>query len=69
VSPHILTLLVNLGLALAAAVIFVSWIRSRREDYRDITRAEISEDLAAQDELLEDVIDESSRREELAKGR
>jgi hypothetical protein len=69
VSPHILTLLVNLGLALSAAVTFVSWIRSRREDYRDIARAEISEDLAAQDELLEDVIDESSRREELAKGR
>jgi hypothetical protein len=57
-SQHTLNLLLNVSLAMAAAVLIVSWIRHRTEDYRDIRRSEISEDLSAADELLEDVITE-----------
>jgi hypothetical protein len=60
---QLLNLVLNIGLVVAAAVLIVSWIRHRAEDYRDIGRAEISADLAAADELLEDVITERGRWE------
>jgi hypothetical protein len=55
---HALNLLLNVSLAIAAVVLIASWIRNRSEDYRDIRKSEISEDLSAADELLEDVITE-----------
>jgi hypothetical protein len=51
--------IVNIVIAVIAVAVLVGWIRNRRrEDYRDIRRAEISDDLAAQDELLEDALNE-----------
>ncbi len=48
-------------LAIGAAVL-VGWMRNRRpEQYRDIERAEISDDLKAEDELLEDALAERDR--------
>jgi hypothetical protein len=68
-SQHTLNLLLNVSLAVAAAVIFVSWIRHRTADYGDIERSDISEDLAAADELLEDVINERGRWEAAQRAR
>lgn len=54
--------ILNIVIAVIGVTVFVGWMRNRRrEDYRDIRRAEISEDLAAQDELLEDAINEHER--------
>ena len=56
--------ILNIVIALIGVAVFVGWMRNRRrENYRDIRRAEISEDLAAQDELLEDAINEHEREE------
>lgn len=60
---HTLNLLLNVSLALAAVVVIVSWIRHRTDNYRDIRQSEISEDLSAADDLLEDVIRERGRWE------
>ena len=54
--------ILNIAIAVIAIAVFVGWMRNRRrEDYRDISRAEISADLAAQDELLEDVLSQRDR--------
>lgn len=58
--------ILNIVIGVIAAAVLVGWLKNRRrEDYRDITRAEISDDLKAQDELLEDALTEqnSSRSE------
>jgi hypothetical protein len=62
-SQHTLNLFLNVSLAVAAAVIVVSWIRHRVADCRDIGKSEISADLAAAEDLLEDVINERGRWE------
>jgi hypothetical protein len=55
----------NIVLAVIGVAVFVGWMRNRpRETYRDIQRAEISDDLAAQDELLEDALTEHHRSDE-----
>jgi len=57
--------ILNIVIAVIGVAVFVGWMRNRRgEDYRDIRRAEISDDLAAQDELLADAIDEHQRSHE-----
>lgn len=54
--------ILNSVLLLIGIAVFVGWIRNRRpEDYRNIERAEISDDLKAQDELLEDALAERDR--------
>ncbi len=53
--------IINNVILLMGAAVFVGWLRNRRrEDHRDISRAEISADLAAQDELLEDALTEQN---------
>lgn len=53
--------ILNIAIGVIGATVFVGWMRNRRrEDYRDISRAEISDDLKAQDELLEDALTEQS---------
>jgi hypothetical protein len=60
--------ILNIVIAVIGVAVFVGWMRNRRrEDYRDIRRAEISDDLAAQDELLADAIDEPQRSDESQK--
>jgi hypothetical protein len=64
--------ILNMVILVMAVAVFVGWIRNRRRDaYRDIKRAEISSDLKAQDELLEDALSElnSSRSEWAAAAR
>jgi hypothetical protein len=57
----VLIWILNIAILVIAIAVFVGWMRNRRrEDYRDISRAEISGDLAAQDELLEDALTEQS---------
>ena len=52
----------NIVIAAVGGAVFVGWMRNRRRaNYRDIRREEISQDLAAQDELLEDAINEQER--------
>jgi hypothetical protein len=47
----------NILLAVIGIAVFVGWFRNRRpEDYRDIESREISDDFAAQEELLEDAL-------------
>jgi hypothetical protein len=54
--------ILNIVIAVIGITVFVGWMRNRRrEDYRDIRRAEVCEELAAQDELLEDAINEHTR--------
>ena len=54
--------IINIAIGVIGAAVFVGWMRNRRrEDYRDISRAEISDDLKAQDELLEDVLGQQNR--------
>ncbi len=54
--------ILNIAIGVIAIAVFVGWMRNRhREDYRDITRAEISDDLRAQDELLEDALSQQDR--------
>jgi hypothetical protein len=65
---HILNLLLNVSLAVAATAVVVGWIRHRTEDYRDIKKSEISEDLSAADDLLEDVITERGLWEAAQRG-
>jgi hypothetical protein len=53
--------ILNIVILLMGVAVFVGWIRNRRpESYRDIERAEISDDLKAQDELLADVLTEQN---------
>lgn len=53
--------IINIAIGVIGAAVFAGWTRNRRrEDYRDISRAEISDDLKAQDELLEDALTEQS---------
>jgi len=53
--------ILNIVILLMGVAVFVGWIRNRRpENYRDIERAEISDDLKAQDELLADVLTEQN---------
>jgi hypothetical protein len=60
--------ILNIVIAVIGVAVFVGWMRNRRrEDYRDIRRAEISDDLAAQDELLADAIEEHQRSDESQK--
>jgi hypothetical protein len=57
--------ILNIVILVMGIAVFVGWLRNRRpENYRDIERAEISADLKAQDELLEDVL--SQQRSEWA---
>jgi len=57
-------LILNIVIAVMGGAVFVGWLRNRRrDDHRDIRRAEISDDLAAQDELLADAINEHEREE------
>jgi FtsZ-interacting cell division protein ZipA len=57
----VLIRILNIAIAVIAIGVFVGWMRNRRrEDFRDISRAEVSADLAAQDELLEDALTEQS---------
>jgi hypothetical protein len=57
--------ILNIVIAVIGIGVFIGWMRNRRrESYRDIQRAEISEDLAAQDELLEDALTEHHRSDE-----
>ena len=54
--------ILNIVIGVISLVVFVGWVRNRRrEDYSDISRAEISDDLRAQDELLEDVLSQRDR--------
>ena len=54
--------ILNIVIGVIGVTVFVGWMRNRRrEDYRDISRAEISDDLKAQDELLEDVLSQQNR--------
>jgi hypothetical protein len=60
----------NIVIAVIGIAVFVGWLRNRhREDHRDISRAEISDDLAAQDELLEDALTEEQRARQSSGGR
>ena len=53
--------ILNIVILVMGVAVFVGWIRNRRpENYRDIERAEISDDLKAQDELLADVLTEQN---------
>jgi hypothetical protein len=53
----VLIWILNIVIGVISVAVFVGWMRNRRrEDYGDISRAEISDDLRAQDELLEDVL-------------
>lgn len=55
----------NIAIGVIGVAVLVGWIRhQRRANYRDIERAEISDDLAAADELVEDVINEQERSQE-----
>jgi len=57
-------LILNIVIAVMGGAVLVGWLRNRRrDDHRDIRRAEISDDLAAQDELLADAINEHEREE------
>ena len=52
----------NIGIAVTGALVLVGWLRHRgREDYRNISQAEISEDFVAAQELLEDALNERNR--------
>ena len=54
--------ILNIAIGVIGVAVFAGWMRNRRrEDYRDISRAEISDDLKAQDELLEDVLSQQNR--------
>jgi hypothetical protein len=54
--------ILNSVLLVIGIAVFVGWLRNRRpENYRNIERAEISDDLKAQDELLEDALAERDR--------
>jgi len=56
--------ILNIVIAVMGGAVLVGWLRNRRrDDHRDIRRAEISDDLAAQDELLADAINEHEREE------
>jgi hypothetical protein len=60
---------VNIVIAVIGVAVFIGWMRNRRrEEYRDIQRAEISDDLAAQDQLLEDALAEHRRSDESSGG-
>lgn len=53
--------ILNIAIAAVGAAVLIGWLRNRpREDDRDIRRGEISDDLAAQDELLEDALREQN---------
>ena len=57
--------ILNIVIAVMGGAVLVGWLRNRRrDDHRDIRRAEISDDLAAQDELLEDAVNEDEREEQ-----
>jgi hypothetical protein len=54
--------ILNIVIGVISIAVFVGWMRNRRrEDHHDISRAEISDDLRAQDELLEDALSEQNR--------
>ncbi len=62
--------ILNIVIAVIGIAVLVGWLRNRRpKNYRDISRAEISDDLAAQDELLEDVLTEEQRARKSSSGR
>ena len=54
--------IVNIGIAVAGVLVLVGWLRHRRrDDYRDIHQSEISADLMAGEELLNDALAEAER--------
>jgi hypothetical protein len=54
--------ILNIVIGVISVAVFAGWMRNRRrEDYHDISRAEISDDLRAQDELLEDALSQQNR--------
>lgn len=53
--------ILNIVILVMGVAVFVGWLRNRRpENYRNIERAEISDDLKAQDELLADALTEQN---------
>jgi len=54
--------IVNIGIAVTAVLVLVGWLRNRRrDDYRDIHQSEISADLMAGEDLLNDALAEHER--------
>ena len=52
----------NIGIAVTGVLVLVGWLRHRgREEYRNISQSEISPDLLAGEELLEDALSERDR--------
>lgn len=55
----ILNWVLNIGIAVTGVLVLVGWLRHRgREDDRNIGQSEISQDLLAGQELLEDALSE-----------
>jgi hypothetical protein len=54
--------IVNIGVAVTAVLVLVGWLRNRRQDdYRDIHQSEISADLMAGEDLLNDALAEAEQ--------
>ena len=52
----------NIGIAVTGVLVLVGWLRHRgREEDRNISQSEISPDLLAGEELLEDALSERDR--------
>jgi hypothetical protein len=52
----------NIGIAITGVLVLVGWLRHRgREGDRNIDQAEISDDFAAAQELLDDALSERNR--------
>jgi hypothetical protein len=59
----------NIGIAATGVAVLVGWLRQRNaKSCRDINKAEISDDLTAGDELLEDALTEHNRRDRSRRG-
>jgi hypothetical protein len=52
----VLSILVTVGLAAGLTAVSIGWLRNRRNDYSDITAAEVNTEVAAGEALLEDVL-------------
>jgi hypothetical protein len=52
----------NIGIAVTGILVLIGWLRHRsRDDYRDIRASEVSPDLLAGEELLEDALTAENR--------